>query len=231
MNWILQNQILVETLRLGQNQFPIMKSFQHFVPLKSIEYTRHNWDQCGEERNDDLAFIGHLSSLTSLYFESGTFIHSEALLSFLQLQSQLEILGLLDTNLSPDTLQMITEYCPNLSHLDLAGNNWVTDEAMTHLTNGSCQRLKHLNLRDTSVFQEATIYHLVSSLPKLSAFYYSPYRYSISTRLMIVRQVYFRSLFDEDPQSQAMALQCLDLHEDLLGQSSLSCHNLCLCLK
>jgi hypothetical protein len=224
MNWILNHEILITNLRPGQRSVPNLEIFSTFrYSLKSIHYTCDKWDQCDGKLNDDLALIGHLPSLTSLYFEYGTNIDSDALLSFLMLHPQLETLGLHEMrNLSSKTFQIITEYCSNLCHLDLAYNRWVTDEIIILLTNGSLQKLKHLNLTETSVQQDTTICLLLDSLPNLSALYYSSYRYAVSTRLLILKQVFFRSILSDDQRSQTMALQCLDIHEDLLSLIFLS---------
>jgi hypothetical protein len=203
VNWILLRNISVQEIafqEFGDNAFEIISKFR--LTIKSISFAKYTM-----LTDDQFIKIGHCPSLNSILVKS-CYAHGTELEHLLTHNPQLEQLDLGDTELPHETVSVIANHCPNLTHLILTDNSWVTDDSISLLVRG-CPNLKYIDLRWTDVTLESTARLVVHSFPHLS--YISTTH--IQTRSLfelVLEKVVLPAIFSNDVERQMLGAHCLN---------------------
>jgi Leucine-rich repeat (LRR) protein len=207
-DWVIRTRLMVENL-----SFRRLLMMTELISASLLTLKELSFDNC--QSLNELARIGHCPALTKLSIHY-CHIDQDILISFLNLHPHLTSLELTSMDsLTVDLLQQI-KYFPNLRHLSLSYNRWITDQTVTPLFQ-DCTNLKSLCLSGTRIRNDATICRLISSLPHLSSLVYD--KFSRDVYCLCLRSVIFPSILGDDQESQSLAMECL---EQISGLSSLS---------
>ena len=103
--------------------------------------------------------IGNMSSLIVTLELSYCRISPHALKLIPQMCPQLRALGLSRTGLNDACLSLITSSCLNIAHLDLSGNEEITDGGMLGVAR-NLKQLQSLNVLDIDALTDASLVHL-----------------------------------------------------------------------
>ncbi|XP_076311069.1 F-box/LRR-repeat protein 12-like [Tachypleus tridentatus] len=98
----------------------------------------------------DMPFFTKLSNLQELYLESCDYISDDGVFMFVSRSETLTVIDIEGTNISDDTLHIISERCPKLQKLFL-GKTWVTDRGIMSLSDKAFPSLEMLCLSKTMV--------------------------------------------------------------------------------
>jgi hypothetical protein len=206
--WIVNHQVFVESFSPTHtaNSFEIITRSR--FTLRKLELNENVATSV-----EDVSQLGQFPSLISLRCESDH-MSDNTMSAILQVNPQLTNLDLSFMNLlSNQILYRISESCPNLRKLTLASNDWVTDESVRILTTG-CHQLAYLDLQETMITDEQTIFLLLNSFRKLCYVTFSFPPQSDALLLRFLRQVTFRPFScddeaDDHVSTQSWAIQCL----------------------
>jgi hypothetical protein len=215
MQWILLRNISMKVIIFGDFGHEGVELVSKCrSTIQSLSFPRHF-------SHEQFLEIGYCPSLRSLSLASCPNPKShQSLQDILRISTQLQRLDpSANGTLSVQTIPLIAEYCPNLTHLFLRNNSWVTDESIPLLI-ASCPNLKALDLRWTNVTQSETIRLVIDSLPRLCYLAYSPLGTVISE--VNLRKIALPAIFGDDVEAQELGVMCLvDLFlSETYGQSS-----------
>jgi hypothetical protein len=214
--WVREHGILLQHLRID---VPTRENFELLTRSRATLESLHLSNSYGEPCNSDmnsLLHIGNMPLLTYLSIESCDYLDCDITSQFLKLQPQLEFLRISGMDhLSADLLTVLTSFCPNIKHLILADSEWVTDETIPLLTQG-CRQLKSLDIKSAEIRNDSTIRLLITSFPSLCSLETHYDNFSDEVKLLILRQIIFRAILSEDPDSQCMGLKSFQDNVDLL---------------
>jgi hypothetical protein len=208
MQWILLRNISMKVI--------VFYDFGHEgVELVSKYRSTIQSVSCSDHVTLDQFDLGHCPSLKSLSLQA-SYGHSELKGNIDRLLSpnpQLRILDLSDPACMRKkpfpvrTIDSITEYCPNLTHLFLKNISWVRDKSIPDLIAG-CPNLMALDLRGTNVTQSQTIRLLIDSLPRLCYLAHSSLGQVMSE--LNLRKIALPAIFSEDVEAQELGVRGLD---------------------